>query len=203
MPETVREVLYVAASVGSTAVLVSFCVYLCLAHKGDNQTLLATMSGGNLSWKEKAFLLAAGLAVLVCAYTGAKTMLFWVPSNWGGVDEDGNFQPLRDSLATMFALFGGFSLIKLLDAYSHDHFLLRLTRDRLRNERRVYEAKTLSELERLKDEFEAFCKPHRESAARKGKPMYNTILFPEAYLLIEYDQLLQLIEQRKAGMVSS
>lgn len=46
-------------------------------------------------------------------------MLFWLPSTWGAVDEDGEYRTLATSLATLFAS-GGLFLIGFLDKATHE-----------------------------------------------------------------------------------
>ena len=52
--------------------------------------------------KSRVYLLAALIGYLGVVYCGFYGLLFWMPSNWGTMDEDGEFTALRYTVAGLF-----------------------------------------------------------------------------------------------------
>ncbi|MDG4474827.1 hypothetical protein [Thiovibrio frasassiensis] len=135
-----KLVMLTIAGVTSTAAFMSLCVYIFLAVRGKSVTLYSTSHTSLLSWRQKVFLALAALAFLACMYKGAEAMLWWMPSTWGGVDEDGEYQTLRASMASLFAILGGLAFIQFIDAATHNKFFLRLASERAREFERILKA---------------------------------------------------------------
>lgn len=143
------------AGVASTAAFLSLCVYIFLAARGKSITLYSTSHTFLLSWRQKIFLAFAALAFLICMYKGAEAMLWWIPSTWGGVDEDGEYQTLRASLASLFSILGGLAFVQFIDAATHDKFFLRIVSERAAEFERILKASISTwELPMLKKEYE-------------------------------------------------
>jgi len=98
---------------GSTAVT-CFAVYIWLACT-ERRLELSADKFSKLSRLQQVFLLFAAAGFLVCIYQGTRFMFSWMPDSWGSVDEDGEYLPLKGSLATAFTLFGGFPLMFWID----------------------------------------------------------------------------------------
>lgn len=54
--------------------------------------------------KSRAYLIAALIGYLGVVYCGFYGLLFWMPPNWGAVNEDGEFTALRYTVAGLFTL---------------------------------------------------------------------------------------------------
>lgn len=120
------EVLF---AVISTAVLLSLATYIFLAARGTSLTLYSTLDESLGSWKSSLFLALAAIGFLICMYSGASTMLYWMPTDWGGLGSDGEFQTHRSLLAATFAILGGGALIIFIDKATHEKFFLRKRRE--------------------------------------------------------------------------
>lgn len=158
----------------STLTLLSLSVYIYLAVKGDSITLYSTVNSDYLSIKQKTFLGLAAIGFLVCMYNGAEAMLFWMPSEWGSVDSEGEYQTVKGSISGIFALLGGFSLIHFIDKATHEKFYLRTLRDESHELERIVNASVdIYELERIKKEYQ---KAVAELEANKNKIETNQLL---------------------------
>ncbi len=122
---------------GSTLALLSLSVCIYLAVRGDSVTLYSAVNNDYLSTKQKIFLVFAAIGFLVCIYSGVKAMLFWMPSEWGRINSDGEHEAFKSIIASVFTFVAGFSFIHLIDKAAHKRFDLR----RLRN--KSYELKRL------------------------------------------------------------
>lgn len=139
----------------SVLTLLSLSVYIYLAAKGDSITLYSTINSNYLSIKQKIFLGFAAIGFLVSMYTGAEAMLFWMPSEWGSIDSDGEYQTVRSTISFVFALFGGLSLIQFIDKATHEKFFLRKLRDESHELERIVNASVdVYELKRIKKEYQ-------------------------------------------------
>lgn len=145
--------ILIIAGVASTAAFLSLCVYIFLAVWGKSITLYSTSLESLLSWKQKVFLAFAALAFLACMYKGAEFMLWWIPSDWGGL-EDGEYKTLSSSLALLFTGFGGISFIYFIDKATHDKFSLRLAMENTMELERILSAAiNTRELSKLRNEY--------------------------------------------------
>jgi hypothetical protein len=97
-------VLQIALAIVSTACFVALTAYLFMAAFKRGDTLYLLGINGRLSLKQNAFVGLAAVAMLVCFFNGAEAMLFWLPSDWGSLDEDGDFVLVRTSIASVFTL---------------------------------------------------------------------------------------------------
>lgn len=146
--------ILIIAGVASTAAFLSLCVYIFLAVWGKSITLYSTSRESLLSWKQKVFLALAALAFLACMYKGAEFMLWWIPSDWGGLDESGDYKTLSSSLAFSFMCIGGIAFIHFIDTATHDKFSLRLASEKTWELERILNAAiNARELPRLMNEY--------------------------------------------------
>jgi hypothetical protein len=194
-------VIFVLKSVfyaGSAAALFALCIYIFLACRGDSPTLLSTDDARRMNWRNKLFLGLATIGFLVCMYQGATAMLAWMPDSWGQLDEDGEFQTFRSSLAAIFAGVGGLALIFFMDQATRDRTFLRVLRVQIEGERKVHTARSLARLDALKSDFEG------KIEELEGKVPRDT--WGEEPLRIEYLQirayreLLSFIEMRSGAI---
>ena len=95
-----QAVLYLIGTVS----LGCLAFYAWHVSRGKSPLLYGMSLSRDLSAKERLFLGLAALAFFVCLVQGADTMLGWMPSSWGSVDEDGEFQRFSFMLAFVFAL---------------------------------------------------------------------------------------------------
>lgn len=196
--EDLRLLLSVVFGVISTAALVALGAFFYLATRTEgSQTLLSTMFAGNLNRKQQAFLLLAAGGMMVTMFAGANTLLFWMPSSWGHLDAEGDFQIYRHSISIMFTLIGGGALIRLVDRASHDRYWLHLTQERLRAQEKIYEAATTAQLDGLRAKLQADLERYKAAARGKKEPVHNAILFPETHQISQHVDLLGLIERRR------
>lgn len=133
-------VLTIVAGFVSTAALLSLCVYIFLAVRGNSLILYSTSHPLLLSWWKKIFLALAALAFLICMFKGAEAMLWWMPSSWGNLDDNGEFQTIRVSLATLFLTFGGLAFVSFIDSAIHGEFFLRIVAERSKELERIVNA---------------------------------------------------------------
>lgn len=146
--------ILIIAGVMSTASFLSLCVYIFLALRGKSITLYSTSRGSLLSWKQKIFLVLAALAFLACMYKGAEFMLWWIPNDWGGLDEDGEYWTLSSSLAFSFMVYGGIAFIHFIDTATHDKFSLRFALEKTGELERILNAAiNTRELPILRNEY--------------------------------------------------
>jgi len=114
----------------STAALVSLASYMALAYWGRSRILYSTALEVGPSWSARIFLVLAASGLLTCLFQGARSMLFWMPSTWGHVDENGEYQTLATGLALLFAS-GGLFFIAFIDKATHEKVWLRVLREQL------------------------------------------------------------------------
>jgi hypothetical protein len=83
----------------SVAAIASLAIYAVLACRPRSRLLESLNGTGHVPTSTAWLFGIAGLALLFCVYSGLDAMLWWLPSSWGRVDEDGEFIPLRHMLA--------------------------------------------------------------------------------------------------------
>jgi hypothetical protein len=62
----------------------------------------------------KNYLFLAAIGFLACVYFGTYGLLWWMPSDWGRHNEDGDFSSVRGFLSCASTLYLGFPLIGLI-----------------------------------------------------------------------------------------
>ncbi|MGH9657943.1 MAG: hypothetical protein ACRD96_05325 [Bryobacteraceae bacterium] len=138
----------------STMALFSLSVYIGLAYWGRSAILYSTALRVAPSWRSRIFLSLAAIGFVTCLFQGARAMLFWVPSTWGSVDENGQYQTLATILAALFA-FAGLFFIAFIDGATHEKVWLRVTREHLQGLSEILQAsldrRTLAD---LKEKYE-------------------------------------------------
>ena len=149
--------------------------------------------------------------------------MLWMPDSWGRIDEDGEFVTLKSTLAAMFALFGGGSLINFIDRAQRTRFVLVLLQEEVEYERKIhatmsrfvlallqeeveYERKilvtmSLTRLDELKSDLEGKIEGLNREPHRKGE-MTEKHIFGEGVPVAshrkeKYRNLIQLVEERK------
>lgn len=103
----------------STSALISFLYFLYLSNRKNKDILLYEMLSANRRYGkptlvEKVFLIMAALFVCAVLWKGANTTFFWIPKNWGGVDEFGDFFSFADSLSSIFTFIAAPFTIQLM-----------------------------------------------------------------------------------------
>ena len=145
------EIIGFIFAVASVLSLIALCVFVFLVARGNSSTLLSI--DRSLNWRQKIFLALAAIGFLVCFFSGAEAMLFWMPDDWGQFGDDGEFHPTKASIAGIFALIGGGVLFKHIMDSTRKSVRLRLAEMQISLERRINNAGSREELESLRDEF--------------------------------------------------
>ena len=111
-----REITLTALGCASTVSLL--CMVLFAFHAFWKSDWLAAVldSTWGISLILKNYLFLAAIGFLVCVHQGTHALLWWMPSNWGGLDEDGNLMSVRAYLSWASVLALGIPLIGLLAA---------------------------------------------------------------------------------------
>lgn len=196
------EVLF---AVISTAVLLALATYIFLAARGSSLTLYYTLDASLLSWRSKLFLALAAIGFLICMYSGAATMLYWLPADWGGLDSEGEFQTDRSSLAATFAMFGGVALIVFIDKATHEKFFLRKRREH------TDELNLIFDIVLTGRSFNALRQKYLDRVGElKAGPISSDIVVgryshPDAQRLLMYHDLISLVDslQRMQSLAAS
>lgn len=176
----------------ATAPLLALCAYIYLAYRGNSAAVLAT-SNREIPWPLKIFLGMAAIGLGICLYSGAERMLSWMPNTWGGLDESGDFKPLGSSLAMMFALYGGYCLIEIIDKASQDRLALEVMRTTVNGERAIHAAHSATQVNALKAKYQA-----EVNELRKGLPPLGPYGPPKGWLLRAYLDLIRVADARLA-----
>jgi hypothetical protein len=199
----VLKVLFIAVSTGS---LLALSVYIYLANRGGNATLYLSDDYRHLSTNQKVFLGLAAIGFLICMFKGAETMLFWLPSEWGWPDEDGEFQSVRVLIASAFAMFGGIALAQFIDNSTHREFFLRDLRAECKELKRVVDASSsVAALDNLKKEYEEVIASLEKALDMRG-PIATTTnrdRLPEGQTILRYRTLLSIVQKQKSKITGS
>ncbi|SRR6266536_1422268 len=110
-----RDVILVLFGVISTAALLCLCVFVAqmTVLKKVNWLYGRLFDGSgkylpNLRRRfEKTYCYLGVIAFLFCIGAGSYHLLWWIPRNWGWLDEDGQWTDLRIFLGMVSALFVG------------------------------------------------------------------------------------------------
>lgn len=187
----------------STAAFLSMALYIYLAARGDSLTLYSTMDHRLLSLKQKIFVGLAMIGLIACMYSGAEALLFWMPSEWGSIDSDGEYQTARTAFATIFATFAGLALVVFIDKANHEKFYLAEVLEKTKELERILEVSLdISKLEKLKNEYESISRSLR-ARAKERSPIANILyshLLPEGRRVQIYVYLISLIENHQAKL---
>lgn len=151
---TMKDVLQVVIGCASLTLLLALCAFVTLAYR-RSKTLVIIGRWESLSLWLKLLLIGAAIALLVCLYRGAETLLWWIPARWGKTDEYGDFEPLRDSLAAFFAFFGGLPLLGVLSRATEDGVTRDLLQEQVAEMENLLRATSPFEVDRLKRDYEA------------------------------------------------
>ncbi len=72
----------------------------------------------------------AAIAFIWCIFSGAESMLWWIPRDMGGIEEDGGYTSLRTLLAS-FVAFAGLFLLQFIETASHEKNRLKRALERI------------------------------------------------------------------------
>ena len=143
------------------------------------------------------------IGLIACMYSGAEALLFWMPSEWGNIDSEGEYQTARTTLAAIFALYAGFTLAAFLDKANHEKFYIVEALDKTKELEKILEASLdISKLEKLKSEYVSISQSLRASAKERS-PLASTLnshLFPEGRRAQVYAHLISLIDNHQAKL---
>jgi hypothetical protein len=168
-------------------------------------TLFSTVDYRSTTRTTIAFVSLSAIGFLVCCFTGAETMLGWMPRTWRLADGDGGTVPLNSWLAGAFALFGGGALARALDRGTHDAFFRReLSEERKQLldlvETSLHEQGLTSMRERLSQrvvDLQAECE-RRHGIDDVERPRHH--LTPEGMALARCEDMLALVERQQARL---
>lgn len=150
-----RYAFYGVWILASCACLIAFSTALRLAIRGDSPLLLsATTSDIRLNWKQKIYLLAASLMLIISMYQGGRAMVSWIPDSWGSIDDEGEFQTYREIFAINFGFIAGLALIQFFNESIPRKMLLRIATYEIDWINRIYNTNSLSELNRMKHDLD-------------------------------------------------
>lgn len=198
--------LKVLIALVSTAAFLSLSLYIYLVARGDSLTLYSTMDNRLLSLRQKIFICLAMIGLIACMYSGAEKLLFWMPSEWGSIDSEGEYQAARTTLATIFAIYAGFTLAAFLDKANHEKFYIVEALDKTKELEKILEASLdMSKLEKLKNEYVSVSQGLRASAKERS-PLASTMnshLFPEGRRAQVYAHLISLIDNHQVKLRSA
>lgn len=199
-------VLKVLLGIVSTLCLISLSIYIYLANRGDSITVYSSVDSRLLSASQKVFLGLAAIGFLTCMYQGAEAMLHWIPKDWGTIDEDGEYQTLQTTIASMFALFGGLTLVQFIDRAAHGVFFLRDLRSEGKELKRILDASTSSvDLGSLEEEYAKEISALEAKLDTRGELARATKrhLLPEGQTIQQYRELVALVQKQRARVRGS
>jgi hypothetical protein len=102
-----REIILITFGCASTISLLCMALFAFQAcWKSDWLAAVLEKEWQYLSLILKNYFYLAAIGFLVCVYQGTHALLWWMPSNWGSNDEDGDFTSVRVFLswAALFSL---------------------------------------------------------------------------------------------------
>lgn len=193
-------VLKVLLGIIGTLCLISLSIYIYLANRGDSITVYSSVDTRLLSAGQKVFLGLAAMGFLTCMYQGAEAMLHWIPKDWGAIDEDGEYQTLQTTIASMFALFGGLTLAQFIDRAAHGVFFLRDLQLEGKELKRIIDASTSGiDLGSLEEEYAKEISALEAKLDARG-PLAKTTkrhLLPEGQTIQQYRELVALVHKQR------
>ena len=124
------DVLRVLLATLSTSVLLSLAGFIFLSVWDGGRVLQRIFAGSRMTILEAAFCILAGIGLLTCIYQGTEAMLSWMPSHWGRVGEDGEYERLSTYIAGVLTLPGTAVLAKYLTEASVTATLAQIAAER-------------------------------------------------------------------------
>lgn len=138
----------------SVSALAAMSAYVVLALHGSSAAFYATIAPR--SWPMKVFVVLVAIALSMIIFGGAMTLLWWLPSSWGSVDEDGGYTTARVTLAGLVTFLGTPAVGYVLASATEAIYERRILSERSRGLAEILRALTRSaDLQRLRLEFEA------------------------------------------------
>ncbi|RTL33034.1 MAG: hypothetical protein EKK47_02495 [Burkholderiales bacterium] len=165
--------------------------------------LYSTQSARLMSRQKKVFVSLAFVGLLVCLFAGAHALLFWLPADWGGIDESGEFTSLREYLSVLVALFGGLGLGQFIDKSVHRSFYLSEAYAQIEALRLIVEAST-SEAS-LKGVIARFEHERAQLLKRlddlpKSHECDQPLLWPDGQMSLVYGSMIALAHEQLARL---
>ena len=112
-----REIILITFGCATTVILL-WCMFQFVYHALCNSDWLATVfeTEGKYSYSliTKINIFVAAIGFLGCLWFGTDGFFWWMPSTWGGLNENGRFVPLRETLSCIAAFHLGLPLIVLI-----------------------------------------------------------------------------------------
>jgi hypothetical protein len=198
MGEVAGVGLYGVWILGSLWCVASLGWFIYLAIRGDDPMLLSLSSPARFSWKQKAFLLAAGLAFLIAMHQGGKAFMAWIPESWGTIDEDGDFRTYQEVIGGALGVMGGLFLIYFIQHALPRELGLKVAVAQIELMKRIYEATSIQQLTEIAMELEI---KRREQG--KCLPMWVSEEPPvseQRQFMILYDRMRRLVAERIARL---
>jgi hypothetical protein len=189
----------ILAMLGTTSfVCLSVCTFLIWG-KDPRTYYLAVRS--ELSFTQKTFLAFFAIGLMVSIYTGINAMLFWIPDSIGSVDGDGDYRPLRTSLAGVFSIGVGMMLLAVLERGIKESFLLIENLDRVKLYEDIFVTSLdIDKVKSLKSKLENKLKK-LESAIKWKHELYlktdNAPPYPERRIICMYKETINLLEKHQ------
>ncbi len=111
----------IAATV-STASFAALIHYVCSAHFTPEAFVRRALVESGMSPTKWVYFGLAWIGVAILIYGGTKSMLFWMPEDWGWADDDGDVQSLRTYVATGAAVLLTFPVLGFIHQAAADRW---------------------------------------------------------------------------------
>ena len=198
------NLLQIILAIISTACLLCFSVYIYLAYKGDSLFLYLSGRSDHVSFGQGAFLIFSAIGLLTCMGTGAEAMLFWIPESIGTIDEEGEYQALRISLASLFGFMGGFTLLSFIANVVTNSYVAKENFVEIDSYRKAFAASlSTQEIEYFKSKIEKDLGELNSKVEEKYGSYLRSRLstpHPERNTIYMYSKLISLLEKHQEGL---
>ena len=124
---------------GCLTCVVSFGFCLAWAIKGDHPLMLSLNAPYRPNWKQKVLLIGAASFLLVAMYQGGTAFFEWIPSDWGTIDEDGDFKTYQEAIGAAIGMICGVALLHYLNASFAREMVLRAAATEIEMLRKIYD----------------------------------------------------------------
>ena len=123
-------ILKIALAVVSIWLIMSMIHFFVTAVRWPHE-FLERYYGFDRGWKRRFYFGSVVLGSGVILYCGYEALFWWVPSDLGGIDEEGDFHPLKGTLSAMLTIFS-LQIIKLAESNAKNAVQLELARAEIR-----------------------------------------------------------------------
>jgi hypothetical protein len=112
--------------IASFSVILSLvtCIYLLRTKQNQSLTLRLTMSPALMSWKQKLFLALVAVGYFICIYKGIESILWWIPDDWGGFNDENEWTSHKSGFAFAVSLCATFVTAEVVGRFNASYFLL-------------------------------------------------------------------------------